>query len=166
MDYVIERAKPEDAEQFLAYLKQIGGESDNLSFGPEGLPFTVEQEEAFLKSMLTDKNAIFVAKKDGRIIGDCSFTSLSRRFSHRGELGLTVLKEYWHCGIGTALMQKIITFAKESAGAEVISLEVKSDNMRAIALYERFGFERLGTYKKFFKVGDRYFDAELMNLYL
>ena len=63
-------------------------------------------------------------------------------------------------------MQKIITFAKESAGAEVISLEVKSDNMRAIALYERFGFERLGTYKKFFKVGDRYFDAELMNLYL
>ena len=62
MDYVIERAKPEDAEQFLAYLKQIGGESDNLSFGPEGLPFTVEQEEAFLKSMLTDKNAIFVAK--------------------------------------------------------------------------------------------------------
>ncbi|MEI3129722.1 MAG: hypothetical protein V8S89_02340 [Oscillospiraceae bacterium] len=27
------------------YLKQLGGETDNLSFGAEGLPFTVAEEK-------------------------------------------------------------------------------------------------------------------------
>ena len=35
--YTIERARPEDAAALLEYLKIIGGETDNLSFGPEGV---------------------------------------------------------------------------------------------------------------------------------
>lgn len=30
---VIRKARPEDAEKILAYLRQIGGETDNLTFG-------------------------------------------------------------------------------------------------------------------------------------
>lgn len=40
----MEYRKPikEDAKNMLEYLKQVGGESDNLTFGKEGLPFTPE----------------------------------------------------------------------------------------------------------------------------
>ncbi|HAY19865.1 MAG TPA: GNAT family N-acetyltransferase, partial [Clostridiales bacterium] len=41
-------------------------------------------------------------------------------------------------------MQELIDFAKNSGGAKIISLEVRSDNRRAVALYEKFGFETIG----------------------
>ena len=40
-EFRIEPTRPEDAAAVLAYVKQIGGETDNLTFGPEGLPLTV-----------------------------------------------------------------------------------------------------------------------------
>lgn len=53
-----------------------------------------------------------------------------------------------------------------SFGAEVISLEVRSDNERAKALYRKFGFSCIGVFEKFVKIGDACFSADLMNLYL
>jgi RimJ/RimL family protein N-acetyltransferase len=167
MNYIIEKVKQEEAQELLWYLKRIGGESDNLSFGAEGLPLSVEQEQEYIRGNInSDKNVMFVAKRDGKIIGDCSFSSLPRRFSHRGKIGMAVLKEYWNHGIGTNLLEMTIAFAKEIAKAEVISLEVRSDNTRAIALYKKIGFQKIGRFKKFFKINGEYYDADLMNLYL
>ena len=44
--FEIVRAQPEDAAALLDYLKIIGGETDNLSFGPEGVPLDVEEERS------------------------------------------------------------------------------------------------------------------------
>lgn len=38
MEIKIEKAAPEDAEALLEYLKIVGGEMENLTFGPEGIP--------------------------------------------------------------------------------------------------------------------------------
>jgi RimJ/RimL family protein N-acetyltransferase len=167
MNYRIEKPSPEDAEQMLEYLKQVGSESDNLSFGPEGLPFSASEERDFIEASQNSKTQVwFVAKDNGRIIGDCSIDALPRRFSHRGELGISVIRDYWNKGIGSALMKKALETAKNSLHLEIITLEVKSDNYPAIHVYEKFGFEKFGTYRKFFKKGTDYFDADYMNLYL
>ena len=42
-------ATPEDAAAILAFCKLAGAETDNLSFGAEGVSFTVEQEQEFLE---------------------------------------------------------------------------------------------------------------------
>lgn len=167
MEITYQEAKPTDAAALLDYMKQVGSESDNLSFGAEGLSFTPEQEAAILESIKSNPRSIMLLAFDGNeIVGNASIHGSSRpRFSHRYELALTVRKSHWGKGIGTALMEQLITFAKE-IGAEVISLEVRSDNDRAIALYKKFGFETFGTYRKFFKFDNLYFDAEYMNLYL
>ena len=47
--FEIDQARPEDAAQLLAYLKRVGSETDNLTFGAEGLPGTAEQEAAYLR---------------------------------------------------------------------------------------------------------------------
>ena len=46
--FMITQAWPEDAAALLDYLKCIGGETDNLSFGPEGVPLDVEAETQYL----------------------------------------------------------------------------------------------------------------------
>jgi RimJ/RimL family protein N-acetyltransferase len=81
----------------LEYLKIIGGESDNLTFGPEGHPNTVEQEEAFIESLTSSETHLMVvADYDGEIIGDASLSGSPReRLRHSLELGISVKKAYW-----------------------------------------------------------------------
>ena len=68
--YKMEYRKPikEDAKNMLEYLKQVGSESDNLTFGKEGLPFTVEQEEEYLDKLTSP--CIVAIDDEGKIVGD------------------------------------------------------------------------------------------------
>lgn len=168
MNFTTEKAKASDAAAVLEYLKQIGGETDNLTFGAEGLPFSVEDEEKYIESLQNStSSAMFFAKIDGKIIGDASFSSSPReRIKHRGEIGISVVKEYWGKGIGSKLIETIIDFAKNTAGCEIIQLQVRSDNERAIKLYRKYGFEKIGQFKGYLKIDGEYVDCDLMNLYI
>ena len=57
---VIRKPVKTDAAAMLEYLKIVGGESDNLTFGKEGHPFTVEQEEIFLEGVSKNNNQIML----------------------------------------------------------------------------------------------------------
>ena len=76
----IEKAVPSDAAKLLEYLKQVGGETDNLTFGPEGMPFSVEAEAEFIFSMenSTD-NIMLLAKCDSKIVACADLNHLPRR---------------------------------------------------------------------------------------
>lgn len=168
MSITITKARPEDAEELLELLKIIGGETGNLTFGSEGLPVTLEEEQRLLASQEKSTSSVMlVAKKGGKIIGNARFNKMTReRLSHRGDIGISVIKSEWGHGIGSKLLHCIIDFAKNTAHAEIISLEVRSDNVRAIELYKKFGFEKIGHFKGFLKIDGKYADFDLMNLYL
>ena len=68
-------------------------------------------------------------------------------------------------GIGGALLQRLIDFAKD-AGLSVLSLNVRSDNTRAIALYQRFGFEKIGTFHDYMIIDGREISSDFMRLRL
>lgn len=163
-DIIIREAQEKDAEQLLLFMKQVGGESDNLTFGPEGLPFSVEEEKEFIKATKEDEHSVmYLAFLGETIIGDVSLRGLPRRMSHRCEMGISVAKSHWNKGVGSALLDKAVAYAK-SHDAKIINLEVKQDNLGAIHLYEKFGFQRIGTSPAFHKIGDEYVDFELMYL--
>lgn len=168
MNLVIRKARPEDAAALLAMMKTIGGETDNLNCGPEGLPFTEAQERDYLASLQDSASAaLFVAEKDGRLVGSASYSGMTGpRIRHRGEVGLSVLRAEWGQGIGGRLLEEVISFARGTARAEILSLEVRSDNARAIGLYKKHGFEKIGCFKGFFKIDGKHVDFDLMNLYL
>ena len=160
----IREARAQDAEALLAYVKRIGGESDNLTFDGNGFPITVEQEQRFLENVHSDPGSIhLIALKDGKIIADGSLSGFPRRMSHRADLGISVVRDEWNHGIGSMLMERLIDFAKDS-GIELINLEVRADNESAIHLYEKYGFRSIGTSPAYFKIGEQYFDFVLMVL--
>lgn len=164
----IEKATALDAEKVLEYCKIIGGESDNLTFGTEGVPMTVEAErEYFERVSKSNRQVYLVAKIDGNVVGTATLACFERpRLAHRAEISISVRKDYWGNGIGTKLMQELIDFAKNSAGAEIISLEVRSDNRRAVALYEKFGFETIGRFPGFMKINGEDVSCDIMRLHL
>ncbi len=166
---VVRRARGDDAGALIDHTKIVGGESDNLTFGSEGIQKTVEQERELIESLVDSSSSIFlVAVMEGQIVGTCNFNAFVRhkRISHRGEFGIAVQKRAWKKGVGTMLRARMLDFAKRTAHVEVVSCEVRSDNLRAIALYRKFGFGKVGTFHKFFKIGDTYADCDLMNLYV
>ena len=149
MGIIIERAACEDAAEILEYLKQVGAETDNLTFGAEGLPFTTESEAAYINQTKNSCDDIMlIAKEDGKIVGNANLSRLPRRMKHRGDFSISVRKEYWNKGIGSQLLLEIIKFAKDNA-FEVIDLQVRSDNLSAIHLYEKFGFKGTTDYMEF-----------------
>ena len=73
------------------------------------------------------------------------------RMAHRGEIGISVRKSAWGKGIGTMLMEKLLRFAKNSANAEIVSLEVRSDNDRAKICTGNLALEPSELLKDFLK---------------
>ena len=160
----IREAGPGDAEALLAYMKAIGGESDNLSYGAEGMALSVGQEAAFLERMRSDgRSVFFCAWKGGELVGTASLSGLPRRMAHRAELGLSVRRAEWNRGVGSLLLRHVVDYAR-AHGVEIINLEVRGDNRAAIHLYEKFGFQKTGTIPAFFKLGGEYVDFDLMYL--
>ncbi|MDL2310909.1 GNAT family N-acetyltransferase [Peptostreptococcaceae bacterium OttesenSCG-928-C18] len=170
MNYIIDRASREDAENIIEYLNIISTESDNLIMTEEqAKDITKKDEELIIDSYKYSKTDIMlVAKLESEIIAVGSLKGHDRRSraSHRVTLGVTVKKKYWNKGIGREMIDSLLSYAAENEYIEIVDLTVKSDNHGAISLYERFGFEKIGYYKDYFKNEDGYADAVLMNLYL
>ena len=164
----LREAEGDDASQVLPYLNRVGGESDNLLFGENGFPVPLERERAFLEKQRREEKSLLLLGFVGEelaSISSCDALTARERVAHRAGLSVTVGKDFWGLGIGRRAMEALIGFARE-AGLEVLQLEVRADNTRAVALYERLGFEKLGLYRNFMKVDGQGFDAWYMNLYL
>ena len=167
-DIIIERAKASDTKEILDFWKIVGGESDNLSFGSEGKPGA--ENETFEKIKRIENSnteAYFVARKDSRIIGTAHYTAnTNKRMCHRGTIGLCILKAESGKGLGTRFMQTLLDFATNNAKSDIVSLEVRSDNVNAIKLYKKFGFEKIGVFKGFFKINDKLIDFDIMEKFI
>lgn len=164
---IIRSVEVKDAEKILEYTKIVGNESNNLLFGSEGIGLNVVQEVKVLESIINHpKQIMIVAIANDEIVGLANLSGQTReRIAHQARLAISVRKDYWGKGISSQLMSSLINFAKEIQ-IEVITLEVFSNNIRRIILYEKFGFEHIGEFKKFAKINGEFVDAKLMNLYL
>lgn len=164
---VISEAQPDEAEALLAHINIIGGESDNMTFGANECPYTVEEERAFLAQFAASKtSAMFVGHIDGAIVATASLSGDGRRrMRHIGGLGIAVRKLYWGLGIGEAMMNALFDYAR-GAGLTVLHLVVRAANAPAIHMYEKLGFERVGVHRGYFHIGDAFDDAIIMEKHL
>lgn len=163
---MIRKVNKSDAKALIEYLNVIGGESDFLTFGIGQFGISVEQEEDFIEGVLQNKNALFIiAEVNGKVVGNLNFSGGQRqRTAHVGEFGVSILKEYWGNGIGEELIKYLISWSKSSGIIRKINLRVRTDNIRGINLYKKFGFLEEGIVKRDFLINDEFYDSLLMGL--
>lgn len=166
LDLTIRLPLPSDAGPLLEYLKIIGGESDHLTFGPEGHPNTIAQEEAYLATINQENNKVMLLGViNQEIIATGSLAGSTRpRLRHTLELGLSVKKAYWNMGVGTALLTALIDSAKRYQHVTQIVLHVVQDNEAAIHLYRKFGFIQQGIFPRQIRIDHKYKDSVFMVL--
>ena len=160
----IRSVEPEDADSMLRYMKVMLGETPFLLRTPEEFNYTPEAEAEVLAGRKEDPRSLMLAAvMDGQVIAcaDVCSHGAKSRVMHRGELGISVRKDYWRQGIGSALMERLIAFAGQ-IGYEQIELTVESKNHRALALYHRFGFTVYGTRPHGMKYPDGSYDNDCL----
>ena len=167
-DLILRRPSVDDAQKMIEYLNIVGGESDNLLFGKDSFHLTVEQEMNHIRNISNDSNTLMILGIiDDDIASVAQISASSRiRIAHNSELSISVKKKYWRNGVGSAVMKELIHFAKEQGTIKNISLGGRSGNDNAIALYERYGFCKIGSHKDFFNINGNFYDEILMDLYI
>ncbi|NKE07251.1 GNAT family N-acetyltransferase [Mesobacillus selenatarsenatis] len=148
LHYIIRSAVERDAESLSKLRLQIDGETENLDREPGEAFIDPQGFQALIKAdSESDRNLFLVAETDGRLIGfsRCAGTEL-KRFRHKVEFGVGVLKEFWGYGVGKNLLQESISWADEN-GIKKITLNVMESNENAKKLYEKLGFEVEGLLK-------------------
>lgn len=86
-------------------------------------------------------------REPGRIIGYISmYTVLDE-----GDITEVAVDEaYRRGGIGSALLEALIRYAKET-GLQTLTLEVRAGNVPAMSLYEKYGFREIGLRKRYYE---------------
>ena len=123
------------------------------------LPYvSLDKREEWL-SNLTQDDYMLVAEVDGRVVGNIDITRRKNRLAHIANLGMAVHDDYQDRGIGTALMEAVLDMADNWLNLKRVELDVYTDNLRAVHLYKKFGFEIEGVRKALaFREGE-YVDA-------
>ena len=114
---------------------------------------------------ISNGNAVArVAEINGKIVGLCTVMGQNkwRETSHVGELGVDILKEYRHAGLGSALMAEVIKAGEKRF--EIVECNVFSTNKHAIRLYNKFDFKKCGKWPMHIKRKGKYIDSILMYL--
>ncbi|BCA86334.1 N-acetyltransferase [Enterococcus saigonensis] len=152
MEVKIRPTQPSDAAQLLQVMRQIGSETDFLIMDENGLSLTEEQLSMQLAAFFKSPNNLsLVALVDDEIIGIASVLAEENpRVAHIGEVGISILKEFWGMGLGAALMEEIILWAESSGIIRRLELTVQTRNQRALHLYQKFGFIIEGEIKRSF----------------
>ncbi|MEU8192532.1 ribosomal protein S18-alanine N-acetyltransferase [Microbispora amethystogenes] len=108
--------------------------------------------EAMLRGELRDQprtRHYLVAEVGERIVG---YAGLAAAADQADVQTIAVLAEHRRAGVGAALMDALLAEAVRR-GATSVFLEVRADNPPAQAMYERFGFRRLGLRRRYYEDG-------------
>ncbi len=113
----------------------------------ETLCFADPWSEKALELLLSDGAYGAVCLQDSRVIAyggvlwapdEGQITNIATHPGHR------------RCGMGAAILEHLIAEARVR-GCEQLSLEARVSNLPAIALYERYGFLKMGVRRGFYK---------------
>ena len=158
----------DDAPAVLRYVHAVSAESPFLTFGADEFEFSEAEERTFIRDAHASANRLFLLGViDGTVVALLSFSGGRRpRIQHTGEFGISVAKAVWGLGIGARMLDTLIEWARATGLVTKINLRVRTDNHRAVALYEGRGFVREGTITRDMRVDGVYFDNYVMGLQL
>ena len=113
-----------------------------------------------LENELKSKNSYYiVAKINDDIVG---FAGIKVVLDEADIMNIVTKEDMRNLGIGSALFKALIDYSKNN-GINKLTLEVNENNLSAIHLYEKYGFEKIAERAKYYNGTDT---AVIMQLYL
>jgi len=160
-------AREADAAGLLALLKSVVDEQ--VYIGLESVPSSVEEELRWLRTLMRRRRTLaLVATSGDRIVGFLTLEpgTFGQKDAHVATLGIMVAPDFRAQGVGRAMMDYAVTWARLHQ-FEKIQLEVFASNRRAYAFYRKLGFVEEGRRRAAYRLpGIGLVDAIHMALFL
>ncbi|MCW1927854.1 GNAT family N-acetyltransferase [Bhargavaea beijingensis] len=158
----VREAVPSDADGLLKAMASAE-DSGMMLFGPGERRLTMEQAERMIGNFREDPaSALFVAEGTGGIAGYLIARGEGTgRTRHRAYVVIGVHHRARGKGTGTALFRQLDGWARER-GLRRLELTVIAENMSAVALYRKMGFDVEGVKRDSLVIDGRYADEYYM----
>ena len=116
----------------------------------------------------SDESFVLGAFVEGTLVGMTGFfRSPEEKTRHKGRIwGVYVNPGHRGKGVGKALMEEVLRWARLQPELEQVTLAVASGQVAAKMLYLELGFQVYGREPQAIKVGDTYLDEDLLTLVL
>ena len=156
-DVTIRAMRAEDADGIFEIYNQPA-----FRFGTLALPYESFEAVKNWAQPRSPRDLHLVADSDGRVVGAAALRPFYGRRAHAAEFWIAVHEDFAGNGIGSRLLAEIIDTSDRWLNVLRIEMTVFTDNARAIALYEKFGFVIEGTHKAATFRDGQYVDAHCM----
>ena len=160
---LLKSASREDAEALFLHRKATSGETHFMGRYPEEFQGGQAWAEEKIAAVEADEKEFFVtAFLNGDIIGDAGIFKIKdgMKYQHRCGFGISILQEYSGLGLGSQMLKAALAQAEENGFGQV-ELGVFCDNLRAIHLYEKFGFQKMGVCPNAYRLKDGTYRDEI-----
>jgi RimJ/RimL family protein N-acetyltransferase len=161
---LIRRAMPHDAEAVIAHVNAVGAEGIHIM--TERLLKTPKEERSVFRRADGESGLYLVAVIGGEIVGSADVErGRHSKDRHTASLGIALRRDARGVGLGLAMMQRMIAWAR-SVGIRKLTLGVFASNAPAVALYRKLGFAQEGRLKGQVILRRKPVDELLMALWL
>lgn len=166
MDLLVRETQPDDAPGIVAILNPI---IQAGTYTVLDQPLTVEFERQYILDF-PQRGVFYVAERrqDRQVVGLQSlepFATYTHAFDHVAVMGTFVALPFLRQGIGTCLSRATFDAARR-AGYEKISTYIRADNPGSLAFHRALGFRIVGTAWRQARIGQRYVDEILVEIFL
>jgi putative acetyltransferase len=146
MSYTIRRAVVSDADGLTALFTD-----PSVIAGTLQLPFASPQ---LWRDRLSAPDAplmLVACTDEGTVVGNAGLHTNTKtpRRAHAASIGMGVMEAHQRKGVGSKLLAGLLDVADNWYGLTRIELSVYTDNIGAITLYKKFGFQMEGTFEKY-----------------
>jgi len=141
MTMVIRPIEIGDAEELLELNRRID-ESGFMLHEPGERKRTVEQQKEVIERIESmERSTFFVAESDRGLAGFIAvFGGKVKRNKHSAYLAMGIHDAFYGQGLATRLIMRVFDWA-EANGISRLELTVIKDNVKAIKLYQKMGFQ-------------------------
>lgn len=162
-EVVLRTPRWEDLDDLVEHINSLVDEGAEIL---RDVKVTRDQEAEWLEERLADleeeKRLFLVAEVDGKIVGTSTVVKRRGFSSHVGDLGIAIGKDYRNKGIGTVMLETMISEARNT-GIKTLFLRVFATNKVAHRLYEKMGFKETGRTPNIFYKDGKYIDETTMS---
>jgi RimJ/RimL family protein N-acetyltransferase len=162
--FEIRPAGADDAPALVALRDAVAAEGTWVAAEPGER--SVLEESLALAGLISHGGLSLVVEVEGRLAGQLAVHRRQGRYeNHRGDLSITVARELREQGLGRALVETAVDWARAVRLAK-LTLGVFPENHRALALYRSVGFVEEGRLRDHLRAGGGRRDLVLMGLLL
>ncbi|MBI5224607.1 GNAT family N-acetyltransferase [Candidatus Micrarchaeota archaeon] len=160
---VLHTVTRDDFPKLRQFLNELVREGALIAFDRYVNP--IEEKEMGKESLekINKGDAImWVCEHGNRVVARAVASRMERREKDNVSLSLYISKDFRGVGLGTTLLRMLILEAQKSFRPHNLYLEVFSNNEKAIKIYKKEGFVKIGVLPGWNKYGNNYLDEIYM----